>query len=84
MLWQLGNVLLSFSTEAGLKYFLLGAFSSGILLFGCSLIYGFTGITNFSDLAKLFTCGNEEIIASIPFYEKQGQTSALKAYEVRL
>ena len=74
-----------FSTEAGLKYFLLGAFSSGILLFGCSLIYGFTGITNFSDLAKLFTCGNEEIIASIPsvpFYEKQEQTSALKAYEL--
>ncbi len=34
-----------FSTEAGLKYFLLGAFSSGLLLFGCSLIYGFTGIT---------------------------------------
>jgi NADH:ubiquinone oxidoreductase subunit 2 (subunit N) len=32
-----------FSTEAGLKYFLLGAFSSGILLFGFSLIYGFTG-----------------------------------------
>jgi proton-translocating NADH-quinone oxidoreductase chain N len=47
-----------FSTEAGLKYFLLGAFSSGILLFGCSMIYGFTGITNFSDLAKLFTFKN--------------------------
>lgn len=42
-----------FSTEAGLKYFLLGAFSSGILLFGFSLIYGFTGITNFEDLAKI-------------------------------
>ena len=45
----------AFSTEAGLKYFLLGAFSSGLLLFGCSLIYGFTGVTNFSDLARLFT-----------------------------
>lgn len=44
-----------FSTEAGLKYFILGAFSSGILLFGASLIYGFTGMTNFEDLAKLFT-----------------------------
>nr|YP_009138090.1 NADH dehydrogenase subunit 2 [Lobosphaera incisa]AKF78648.1 NADH dehydrogenase subunit 2 [Lobosphaera incisa] len=44
-----------FSTEAGLKYFLLGAFSSGILLFGCSLIYGFTGVTNFSELGKIFT-----------------------------
>lgn len=48
-----------FSTEAGLKYFLLGAFSSGILLFGCSLIYGFTGLTNFSELAKIFNCGAE-------------------------
>nr|QGN73906.1 NADH dehydrogenase subunit 2 [prasinophyte sp. MBIC10622] len=44
-----------FSTEAGLKYFVLGAFSSGILLFGCSLLYGFTGVTNFEDLAKIFT-----------------------------
>jgi len=44
-----------FSTEAGLKYFLLGAFSSGVLLFGCSIIYGFTGITNFEELAKLFS-----------------------------
>lgn len=52
-----------FSTEAGLKYFLLGAFSSGILLFGCSLIYGFTGVTNFSELAKIFTCGAEELVA---------------------
>ena len=42
-----------FSTEAGLKYFLLGAFSSGILLFGASAIYGFTGMTNFEDLGKL-------------------------------
>ena len=44
-----------FSTESGLKYFLLGAFSSGILLFGCSLIYGFTGITNFEALAKFLS-----------------------------
>jgi proton-translocating NADH-quinone oxidoreductase chain N len=43
-----------FSTEAGLKYFLLGAFSSGVLLFGCALVYGFTGLTNFEDLAKCF------------------------------
>jgi NADH:ubiquinone oxidoreductase subunit 2 (subunit N) len=41
-----------FSTEAGLKYFLLGAFSSGILLFGTSILYGFTGITNFEELTK--------------------------------
>jgi proton-translocating NADH-quinone oxidoreductase chain N len=53
-----------FSTEAGLKYFLLGAFSSGILLFGCSMIYGFTGLTNFGDLAKLFT-GSQEGLTSL-------------------
>jgi len=44
-----------FSTEAGLKYFLLSAFSSGILLFGSSLVYGFTGCTHFGDLALLLT-----------------------------
>nr|UQV94668.1 NADH dehydrogenase subunit 2 [Haplopteris ensiformis]UQV94694.1 NADH dehydrogenase subunit 2 [Haplopteris ensiformis]UQV94704.1 NADH dehydrogenase subunit 2 [Haplopteris ensiformis]UQV94723.1 NADH dehydrogenase subunit 2 [Haplopteris ensiformis] len=44
-----------FSTEAGLKYFILGAFSSGILLFIRSMIYGSTGITNFEELAKIFT-----------------------------
>jgi NADH-quinone oxidoreductase subunit N len=43
----------AFSTEAGLKYFILGAFASGILLFGISLIYGLTGTTNFEDLAKI-------------------------------
>lgn len=43
-----------FSTEAGLKYFILGAFSSALLLFGCSIIYGLTGITNLSDLNLLF------------------------------
>jgi proton-translocating NADH-quinone oxidoreductase chain N len=48
-----------FSTEAGLKYFILGAFSSGILLFGCSMIYGFTGITNFGELAKVLTGSDE-------------------------
>ena len=42
----------AFSTEAGLKYFILGALSSGFLLFGISLIYGATGTTNFETLAK--------------------------------
>jgi NADH-quinone oxidoreductase subunit N len=40
------------STEAGLKYFVLGALSSGMLLYGCSLIYGFTGTVSFVDIAK--------------------------------
>jgi NADH-quinone oxidoreductase subunit N len=42
------------STEAGLKYFVLGALSSGMLLYGCSLVYGFAGSTNFAVLARLF------------------------------
>jgi len=45
----------AFSTEAGLKYFILGAFSSGLILFGSSLIYGFSGTTNFEDLARLLS-----------------------------
>ena len=48
-----------FSTEAGLKYFLLGAFSSGILLFGLALQYGFTGTTHFSELSKIFLAWND-------------------------
>ena len=44
-----------FSTEAGLKYFVLGAFSSAFLLFGSSLIYGTTGLTNFFDFNILFS-----------------------------
>jgi len=42
------------SSEAGLKYFVLGALASGILLYGVSLIYGFGGSTNFDALAKVF------------------------------
>jgi NADH-quinone oxidoreductase subunit N len=45
------------SSEAGLKYFVLGALSSGMLLYGASLIYGFTGTTAFADLAKLVAPG---------------------------
>ena len=40
----------AFSTEAGLKYFILGAFSSGLLLFGSSMVYGLTGTTNFGNI----------------------------------
>ncbi len=36
-----------FSSESGLKYFVLSALSSGLLLYGCSLVYGFSGSTNF-------------------------------------
>ena len=37
------------SSEAGIKYFVLSALSSGLLLYGCSLLYGFTGSTNFDE-----------------------------------
>jgi NADH-quinone oxidoreductase subunit N len=43
------------SAEAGLKYFVLGALASGILLYGMSLIYGFTGSTNFDVIGKALT-----------------------------
>lgn len=44
----------SFSMEAGLKYFIIGSFSSGLLLFGISLLYISTGTTNFAHLELLF------------------------------
>jgi len=40
------------SSEAGLKYFVLSALSSGLLLYGCSLIYGFSGSTNFITISE--------------------------------
>jgi len=43
----------TFSTEAGLKYFVLGAVSSGFLLFGISLLYGFGGTIHFLELADI-------------------------------
>ncbi len=41
------------STEAGLKYFVLGALSSGMMLYGISLVYGFTGTVNFTGIAHV-------------------------------
>ncbi|MEO3430042.1 NADH-quinone oxidoreductase subunit NuoN [Pelagibius sp. CAU 1746] len=45
------------SSEAGLKYFVLGALSSGMLLYGMSMIYGFAGTTSFDGLAAQFSAG---------------------------
>ena len=45
------------SAEAGLKYFVLGALASGILLYGMSLVYGFTGSTNYDAIAKGYAAG---------------------------
>jgi NADH-quinone oxidoreductase subunit N len=46
------------STEAGLKYFVLGALSSGLLLYGASLVYGFSGTTNFAGISETINDGN--------------------------
>ena len=45
----------AFSVDAGLKYFILGAFSSSLFLFGSSILYGVSGTTNFEDLKNLFS-----------------------------
>jgi NADH-quinone oxidoreductase subunit N len=49
------------SSEAGLKYFVLGALSSGMLLYGASLIYGFTGSTLFPDIAATVAASGSSI-----------------------
>ena len=49
------------STEAGLKYFVLGALSSGMLLYGASLVYGFTGQTNFVGIAEAMVLGERSL-----------------------
>ena len=66
-------VLISFnrdsyrSTEAGLKYFILSALSSGLLLYGCSLIYGFSNSTNFDLIAQNIDQFNTGSIFGIVF-----------------
>ena len=55
------------STEAGLKYFVLGALSSGMLLYGASLIYGFTGTVSFAGIAKAAGQGGIGLIFGIVF-----------------
>jgi NADH-quinone oxidoreductase subunit N len=55
------------STEAGLKYFVLGALSSGMLLYGASLIYGFTGTVGFAGIAAAAKTGSAGIVFGIVF-----------------
>ena len=55
------------SSEAGLKYFVLSALSSGLLLYGCSLIYGFTGSTNFNTIANQLNSKEYAITFGIVF-----------------
>ena len=55
------------SSEAGIKYFILGALSSGLLLFGISYIYGFTGNTNFNLIAVNYSEDSLGLIIGIVF-----------------
>jgi NADH-quinone oxidoreductase subunit N len=55
------------STEAGLKYFVLGALSSGMLLYGASLVYGFTGTVSFAGIAKEAGQGGIGLIFGLVF-----------------
>src|SRR5437868_2336526 len=55
------------STEAGLKYFVLGGLSSGMLLYGASLIYGFTGTVAFTGIAKAAGEGGLGLIFGLVF-----------------
>ena len=55
------------STEAGVKYFVLGALSSGLLLYGCSLVYGFTGSTNYYVIAENFSADNIALLFGLVF-----------------
>ena len=55
------------STEAAMKYFVLGALSSGMLLYGCSLIYGFTGTVSFAGIAKASTHAGVGLVFGLVF-----------------
>ncbi len=55
------------STESGIKYFVLSALSSGLLLYGCSLLYGFTGSTNFDFIAVELTKENTGAVFAMVF-----------------
>jgi NADH-quinone oxidoreductase subunit N len=55
------------STEAGLKYFVLGGLSSGMLLYGCSLIYGYTGSVTFTAIAQAASQGGLGILFGLVF-----------------
>jgi NADH-quinone oxidoreductase subunit N len=55
------------STEAGLKYFVLGALSSGMLLYGASLVYGFTGTVTFTGIAHAAGQGGVGLIFGLVF-----------------
>ena len=55
------------STESGIKYFVLSALSSGLLLYGCSLLYGFTGSTNFDLISSQINKENTGAVFAMVF-----------------
>ncbi len=55
------------STESGIKYFVLSALSSGLLLYGCSLLYGFTGSTNFDLISNQLNKENTGAVFAMVF-----------------
>ena len=55
------------STESGIKYFVLSALSSGLLLYGCSLLYGFTGTTNFELISEQINKENTGAVFAMVF-----------------
>ncbi len=55
------------STESGIKYFVLSALSSGLLLYGCSLLFGFTGSTNFDLIAEQLDKENTGAVFAMVF-----------------
>ena len=55
------------SSESGLKYFVLSALSSGLLLYGCSLIYGFSGSTNFDVIGDTMSTSHYGLTFGIVF-----------------
>ena len=63
------------SAEAGLKYFVLGALASGILLYGISLVYGFSGTTLFVDIAQAYA-GGESSAAAVKARTIQSRSSS--------
>ena len=55
------------SSESGLKYFILSALSSGLLLYGCSLVYGFSSSTNFTEISLNFNESNQGVVFGMVF-----------------
>lgn len=77
----------TFSVDAGIKYFILGAFSSSMFLFGASLLYGLTGSISFDDFQILFlnTIPGKQLNIDLEFYEvldKLYQQTGFFVYEI--